>query len=94
MKTDTATTARLEARLPNRVLSRLKRAAEIQGRTLTDFVVAAADEAACRAIEKTEIIRLSMEDQRWVAKALLNPPKPNAALKRAFKRRRQLLGAE
>jgi uncharacterized protein (DUF1778 family) len=84
----------LEARLPNAVLTRLKRAAEIQGRTLTDFVVAAADEAACRAIEKTEIIRLSMEDQRRVAKALLNPPKPNAALKRAFKRRRPLLGAE
>jgi uncharacterized protein (DUF1778 family) len=83
----------LEARLPNEVLSRLKRAAEIQGRTLTDFVVAAADEAACRAIEQTEIIRLSIEDQRQVAKALLNPPTPNAALKRAFKRRRQLLGA-
>lgn len=94
MKADLATTARLEARLPNAVLTRLKRAAEIQGRTLTDFVVAAADEAACRAIEKNEIIRLSMEDQRRVAKALLNPPKPSAALKRAFKRRRQLFGAE
>jgi uncharacterized protein (DUF1778 family) len=94
MKSDTSTTARLEARLPNAVLTRLKRAAEIQGRTLTDFVVAAADEAACRAIEKTEIIRLSLEDQRRIAKALLNPPRPNAALKRAFKRRRQLLGVE
>lgn len=94
MKSDTSTTARLEARLPNTVLTRLKRAAEIQGRTLTDFVVAAADEAACRAIEKTEIIRLSLEDQRRIAKALLNPPRPNAALKRAFKRRRQLLGVE
>jgi uncharacterized protein (DUF1778 family) len=52
-------TARLEARLPNEALERLKRAAEIQGRTLKDFVVAAADEAACRAIEQTEIIRLS-----------------------------------
>jgi uncharacterized protein (DUF1778 family) len=94
MKPETSTTARLEARLPNAVLTRLKRAAEIQGRTLTDFVVAAADEAACRAIEKTEIIRLSLEDQRRIAKALLNPPRPNAALKRAFKRRRQLLGVE
>src|ERR1035437_8329481 len=94
MKSETSTTARLEARLPNTVLTRLKRAAEIQGRTLTDFVVAAADEAACRAIEKTEIIRLSLEDQRRIAKALLNPPRPNAALKRAFKRRRQLLGVE
>jgi len=93
MKSAPPTTARLEARLPNDVLTRLKRAAEIQGRTLTDFVVAAADEAACRAIEQTEIIRLSIEDRREIAKALLNPPKPEPALKRAFKRRRQLLGA-
>ena len=93
MKSNAATPARLEARLPNEVLSRLKRAAEIQGRTLTDFVVAAADEAACRAIEQTEIIRLSIEDQRQILKALSAPPKPNAALRRAFKRRRQLLGA-
>lgn len=93
MKSVTSTSARLEARLPNEILSRLKRAAEIQGRTLTDFVVAAADEAACRAIEQTEIIRLSIEDQRQIARALLSPPKPNAALKRAFKRRQRLLGA-
>ena len=93
MRQENSTTARLEARLPNEVLTRLKRAAEIQGRTLTDFVVAAADEAACRAIEQTEIIRLSIEDRREIAKALLNPPKPEPALKRAFKRRRQLLGA-
>ena len=52
MKPDTQPTARLEARLPAEVMARLKRAAEIQGRTLTDFVVAAADEAACRAIEQ------------------------------------------
>jgi hypothetical protein len=51
MKPDTQPTARLEARLPPEVMARLKRAAEIQGRTLTDFVVAAA-EAACRAIEQ------------------------------------------
>jgi len=94
MKLDTSTAARLEARLPSEVLTRLKRAAEIQGRTLTDFVVAAADEAACRAIEQTEIIRLSLEDQRQIAKALSHPPKPNPALKRAFSRRRKLLGAE
>jgi len=93
MKSEPSATARLEARLPNHVLTRLKRAAEIQGRTLTDFVVAAADEAACRAIEQTEIIRLSIEDQRQITKALLNPPMPKSALKRAFKRRRQLLGA-
>ena len=37
-----STTARLEARLPVEAHAMLKRAAEIEGRTLTDFVVAAA----------------------------------------------------
>jgi uncharacterized protein (DUF1778 family) len=66
--------------------------AEIQGRTLTDFVVAAADEAACRAIQETEIIRLSIEGQRQIAAAILDPPGPTLALKRAARRYRQLSG--
>lgn len=94
MKQEPQPTARLEARLPNEVLTRLKRAAEIQGRTLTDFVVAAADEAACRAIEQTEILRLSAQDQRQIAKAILNPPEPTPALRRAARRYRKLFGAE
>jgi len=92
MKQEAQPTARLEARLPHDVMARLKRAAEIQGRTLTDFVVAAADEVACRAIEQTEIIRLSIEGQRQIAAAILNPPPPSLALKRAAKRYRQLFG--
>src|SRR5271154_7246766 len=91
-ETMTLTNARLEARLPNQVMVRLKRAAEIQGRSLTDFVVAAADEAACRAIEQTEVIRLSLEGQRQIAEAILNPPAPNKALKKAAKRYRELFG--
>jgi uncharacterized protein (DUF1778 family) len=87
-------TARLEARLPNEILARLKRAAEIQGRTLTDFVVTAADEAACRAIEQTEIFRVSAEDQRRIADAVLRPPAPNRALKKAARRYRELIAAE
>ena len=86
--------ARLEARLPHDVMARLKRAAEIQGRTLTDFVVAAADEAACRAIQETEIIRLSIEGQRQIAASILDPPAPTPALKRAAKRYRELFGVE
>ena len=87
-----ATTARLEARLPADIHALLKRAAEIQGRTLSDFVVTAAREAAWRAIEEAEIIRLSVEDQRRIAEAIFNPPKPAPALRRAFKRRRELFG--
>lgn len=85
-------TARLEARLPADIHALLKRAAEMQGRTLTDFVVTAAREAAVRAIEEVEIIRLSAEDQRLIAEAILNPPEPSPALRRAFQRRNELFG--
>ncbi|MCC6392546.1 MAG: DUF1778 domain-containing protein [Bryobacterales bacterium] len=86
------TTARLEARLPVEVHALLKRAAELQGRTLTDFVVTAARDAACRVIEEADIIRLSVEDQRQLAEAILNPPEPAPALRRAFARRHELFG--
>ena len=77
--------ARLEARLPASVYALLKRAAELQGRSLSDFVVNAARAAAQRAIEDEGLIRLSAEDQSRFAQALINPPAPNAALKRAMR---------
>ncbi len=76
--------SRLEARIPRNVHAQIKRAAEIQGRTLTDFVVYAALEAATKAIEENSVIQLSIEGQNAFAEALLNPPEPNAALRRAF----------
>ena len=78
--------ARLEARLPASVYALLKRAAKLKGRSITDFVVNAAQDAAQRVIEDDGIIRLSAEDQARFAQALLNPPAPNAALKRAMRR--------
>lgn len=76
--------ARLEARIHPDALAVVKRATEIQGRSVSDFVVAAAQEAAKKTIEETSIIRLSVEDQRRIAAALLDPPEPNAALRRAL----------
>lgn len=84
-------TARLEARIAPDALAVVKRAAEIQGRSVSDFVVAAAQEAASRTIEETQIIRLSVEDQRSFAEAILNPPEPTPALRRAFRRHRELI---
>lgn len=84
--------ARLEARLPLDLHALLKRAAEVQGRTLTDFVLTAAKDAASKAIEESEILRLSVEDQHRFASALIDPPKPSPALRRAFARRRRLFG--
>lgn len=93
MATESQNTARLEARLPSEVHALLKRAAEIQGRSLTDFVVSAARDAAFRTIEETEILRVSVEDQRAIAEAILNPPEPTPALQRAFEQRKKLFGA-
>lgn len=90
----TAATARLEARIDPDLHDLLKRAAEIQGRTMTDFVVSAVQEAAQRAIEQAQVIRLSRTDQETFAQALLSPPSPSPALKRAFARRRKLIAAE
>ena len=87
-------TARLEARISTDLHALLKRAAELQGRTMTDFVIAAVQEAAHQAIEQAAVIRLSMADQECFAQALLSPPPPSPALKRAFARRSQLLRAE
>ena len=58
-----SSTARREARISTDLHSMLKRAAELQGRTMTDFVVAAVQDAAQRAIDQAEVIRLSLADQ-------------------------------
>lgn len=86
--------ARLEARISTDLHALLKRAAEIQGRTMTDFVIAAVQDAAQRAIEEAGVIRLSLADQERFAQALLSPPQPTPALERAFARRRKLVNAE
>lgn len=90
----TVPTARLEARISLDLQKMLKRAAEIQGRTLTDFVVVAVQDAAQRAIEQAEVIRLSLADQQRFAEALLAPPEPAPALERAMSRHDKLLRTE
>ncbi len=92
--TQTISTARLEARISTDLHAMLKRAAELQGRTMTDFVIAAVQSAALNAIEQVAVIRLSQQDQECFAQALLAPPKPTPALKRAFARRNKLLRTE
>ncbi len=84
-------TARVEARLSPEVLAIVKRAAEIQGRSLSDFVVSAAQEAAQRTVEDLQVLRLAVDDQRALAAALLSPPAPNDALRRAAAAHRRLV---
>ena len=53
--------------------------------------IPAAQAAALQAIEQAEIIRLSLADQQHFAQALLAPPKPSPALRRAMARHDELL---
>jgi len=84
-------TARIEARIAPEALAVVKRAAEIQGRSISDFVVAAAREAAHRTIEETHLIRLAVEDQRRFVDLLLDPPAPAPALERAKRAHARLI---
>jgi uncharacterized protein (DUF1778 family) len=84
-------TARIEARIAPDALATVRRAAELQGRSVSDFVVAAAQDAANRAIEEAQIIRLSVADQRAFADAILNPVPLTAAMERAIARHRRII---
>lgn len=94
LMSSTVPTARLEARISTHLHAMLKRAAELEGRTMTDFVVSAVQDAAQRAIEQAEVVKLTLADQECFARALLAPALPVPALARAFARRRKLLGTE
>ena len=77
-------TERLGARVPASVKATLQRAADLTGRSLTDFVVASAKAAALETIRQHEVIELSAEDSKKLAEALMRPPAPNARLQQAF----------
>lgn len=83
-------TERIAVRLPSDAKRTLERAAEITGRSLTDFVVDNALTAARKAIEESEQMHLTGEDREMFLAALANPSEPNEALKAAAARYRRL----
>ena len=83
---------RLEARISADQKDLFQRAAELQGRTLTDFVIASVHEAAVRTIDEMQAIRLTAEESRAFAEAVLNPREPTPRLKAAARRYIETLG--
>lgn len=83
---------RLEARVSPDQKELFQRAADLQGRTLTDFVISSAHEAAVRTIEEMQIVRLCAKDSRVFAEALLNPRAPNEKLRAAARRYMERIG--
>ena len=83
---------RMETRLPAEAKRQIEYAAELQGRSVSDFVVAAALEQATKVIEQQKIIRLSLEDSEAIANAILHPSKPNAKAIAAARHYKETMG--
>ena len=89
VKTERAKVERLEARISKEQKELFQRAADLQGRSLTDFVISSVLEAAKRAIQDHEMMMLSVQDREIFIEALLNPPEPSHRLRAAAQRYQQ-----
>ncbi len=83
---------RMHLRLDIQSKYKLERAAAYEETTISRFVLSNAVAAAERVIEARERIVLSATDWDAFHEALLNPPTPNAALRRAAHRYRERMG--
>lgn len=81
--------ATAQARIEGRVTAKQKRlfekAAKLEGVTLTDFMISSMQRAATQILQEHATLRLSERDQQAFVKALLNPPEPSEALRKAAK---------
>ena len=77
---------RLEARVTPQQKELLQHAAELQGLSLTDFLINSAQNIAEATIREHSVITLTARDSLAFANALLNPRQPNDKLRAAFAR--------
>lgn len=74
----------LNIRIKPEERSLIDRAAELQGKTRTDFVLEAARRAAFEALSERTLIMVSPESFQKFCEMLDAPPKPNARLRRTM----------
>lgn len=77
---------RLEARVTAQQKALFQQAADIEGRSLTDFMLDNLQKAAMQVIKEHNIIELSDSDSKFFVETLLKPPAPNKALTKAARR--------
>jgi uncharacterized protein (DUF1778 family) len=84
---------RLETRVTAEQKILIERAAALQGRTVTDFVLTSVQDAAHKAIEAHRQLELSVRDSEAFVTALLNPKPINDRLRDTVRRYREATGA-
>jgi uncharacterized protein (DUF1778 family) len=88
-RTPPAKTYRFDARLNEEQKLLIQRAADLEGRTMTDFVLHSAEAAAERTIEKRAMLILTARETEAFADAILNPRGPGPILRRAARAYRE-----
>ncbi|MDZ4834445.1 MAG: DUF1778 domain-containing protein [Candidatus Melainabacteria bacterium] len=83
---------RLDLRLPPAAKTQIEKAAELQGRSVSDFVVAAALAQASQVIEQQMVLKLCLEDSMALAESFINEPEPNKKAIEAARRYRERMG--
>jgi uncharacterized protein (DUF1778 family) len=83
---------RLETRVTAEQKTLIERAAALQGRTVTDFVLTSVQDAARRAIKEHQQLELSVRDSEAFVEALLNPEPVNDRLRDTIRRYRETTG--
>ncbi len=85
-------TARLEARLTDEQKALFQYAADLTGRSLTEFVMSSAQEVAARTVREHAVLKLSGRDRQVFVEALLKPNPPNKRLRQAAGRYKTITG--
>ena len=84
---------RFDARLNENQKLLIQRAADLEGRTLTDFVLHSAELAAERTIQERTMLLLSVKDsEAFVEGLLILAREPGPVLRKAVKRYKERLG--
>ena len=84
---------RLDARLNADQKLLIQRAAEMEGRTITDFVIHSAETAAQRTIQERTVLILSVRETEMFVDAILSPSEPGPVLRAAARHYKQEMGA-
>jgi uncharacterized protein (DUF1778 family) len=87
-----AKTYRFDARLNEEQKVLIQRAADLEGRSMTDFVLHSAETAAERTIEKRAMLILSARETEAFVDAILHPAKPGPVLRAAARRYKNAIG--
>ncbi|MDJ0535963.1 MAG: DUF1778 domain-containing protein [Xenococcaceae cyanobacterium MO_207.B15] len=83
--------ARLEARVDAEIKARWQQAADLQGITLTDFIITSLQESASKIIQQHQTMKLSKKDTEAFVEAILNPSEPNENLIAAVTEYKELI---